>query len=454
VAQPTIITVEAPYRLGPGRQVPVRTIAILDRALLYFLALLLMFGPLAFGAVEYWSSTVLEIGAAAVLVLWGVRQALAGEIAVQRNPLMVPIALFGAVVGVQLVLARSAYPYVTMAQARLWLAYALLFLVATHVFANKMALRWMLHALTIFGVALAVFAIVQSFTSNGMIYWVRKPRFGHEMYGPYVNHNHFAGLMELLAPIPLMLALHERLRWEQRLMYALVGTTMAATIVSSASRGGMVSFAVEVLFVAAVLLLAQRSEPTLWRGMAILIVAAALVAALNLDTIAARFGNLDDPARRAIFADSLRIFRLKPLLGWGLGTFPTIYPKFSSYYTDLFINAAHNDYLQILVETGLAGFAALLWFVIALLRRGVSRIQGHPFRTAQVAALAGMTGCVGLLTHSFLDFNLQIPANALLFVVMAAIATTEIAPGGRSLASDQDGHETLLAADDPAADLG
>lgn len=431
VVRPTVITIEAPCQPGTVRQVPVRSIAILDRALLYLLAVLLMFGPLAFGAVEYWSSTVLEIGAAVSLIVWAVRQALAGEIAVQRNPLIMPGALFGAVIATQLVLARSAYPYVTILQVRLWLAYAALFLVAIHVFTNKRGVRWLLHALMIFGMAVAVFAIVQSFTSNGMIYWIRKPRFGPDMYGPYVNHSHYAGLMELLTPIPLILALQERLRWKQRMMYALVGTTMAVTIVSSTSRGGMISFAVEVLYVAAVLLLAQRSERTLWRGMAILIVVAVIVAALNLDTIAGRLGNLDDPARRAIFADSLRIFRLKPLLGWGLGTFPTIYPKFSSYYTDYFINAAHNDYLQILVETGLAGFAALLWFVITLLRRGVSRVQGHSFRTAQVAALAGMTGCVGLLTHSFLDFNLQIPANALLFLVMAAMATTEIAPDRR-----------------------
>jgi O-antigen ligase len=59
----------------------------------------------------------------------------------------------------------------------------------------------------------------------------------------------------------------------------------------------------------------------------------------------------------------------KPFLGWGLGAFPIVYPEFRSFYTTLFVNQAHNDYLQLLVETGLAGFSIMVWFLVVLFRR-------------------------------------------------------------------------------------
>ncbi len=65
------------------------------------------------------------------------------------------------------------------------------------------------------------------------------------------------------------------------------------------------------------------------------------------------------------------MFSHRPVWGWGLGTFPTVYPSYRSFYTNLFVNEAHNDYAQVLVETGLLGFGLMLWFLITLYRRGL-----------------------------------------------------------------------------------
>ncbi len=62
------------------------------------------------------------------------------------------------------------------------------------------------------------------------------------------------------------------------------------------------------------------------------------------------------------------MFSHRPVWGWGLGTFPTVYPGYRSFYTNLFINEAHNDYAQLLVETGLLGFGLTLWFLVSLYR--------------------------------------------------------------------------------------
>jgi O-antigen ligase len=130
--------------------------------------------------------------------------------------------------------------------------------------------------------------------------------------------------------------------------------------------------------------------------------------------------------RAEIARDCWHMFAQKPLLGWGLGAFPYVYPEFRSFYTDYLINQAHNDYLQVAVETGAVGTLAMLWFIVALYRRALGRL-GRPRSRASsdfggTARLAALTGCTGLLVHSLVDFNLHIPANAAMFFVLCAIA--------------------------------
>jgi len=110
-------------------------------------------------------------------------------------------------------------------------------------------------------------------------------------------------------------------------------------------------------------------------------------------------------------------------LGWGFGTFSTVYPSFRSFYTNLAVNAAHNDCLELAVETGAIGFALTLAFIYLLYRTGIRRVERWRSDPGANTALAALIGCTGLVVHSFSDFNLQVPANAALFFVLAAIAT-------------------------------
>lgn len=139
----------------------------------------------------------------------------------------------------------------------------------------------------------------------------------------------------------------------------------------------------------------------------------------------ARIGDLSPGIRPQITKDSLRMFLKRPILGWGLGTFPTVYPRYRSFYTNLFVNEAHNDYAQLLAEMGLLGFTLAVCFLAGMYHRGLSasrRWQNHWDGTVSLAALIG---CTGILLHSFVDFNLQIPANAAMFYVLCALAASE-----------------------------
>jgi O-antigen ligase len=118
------------------------------------------------------------------------------------------------------------------------------------------------------------------------------------------------------------------------------------------------------------------------------------------------------------------MFSRRPFLGWGLGSFAFVYPQFRSFYTDYLVNEAHNDFLQVLVETGLAGAVAMLWFIVALYRNSLRRIRGSRFDLYNAVRLGAITGCTGLLVHSFVDFNLHIPANAAIFYVLCVVASS------------------------------
>lgn len=119
------------------------------------------------------------------------------------------------------------------------------------------------------------------------------------------------------------------------------------------------------------------------------------------------------------------MFAKRPILGWGLATFEYAYPEFRSFYTNSLVNAVHNDYLQVLVETGLLGFAITVWLLVAAIRPGLRKLRNWPSDVNGSVALAALLGISGILVHSFVDFNLQIPANAMLFYVLCTLAGME-----------------------------
>ena len=95
------------------------------------------------------------------------------------------------------------------------------------------------------------------------------------------------------------------------------------------------------------------------------------------------------------------------------------------FYANLFINEAHNDYAQLLVETGF-GFGLMLWFLVQVYRYGLPTSRRWEYKWDGALSLAALLGCTGILIHSFVDFNLQIPANAAFFYVLCALAASKL----------------------------
>src|SRR5258708_40294838 len=103
-----------------------------------------------------------------------------------------------------------------------------------------------------------------------------------------------------------------------------------------------------------------------------------------------------------------------------------LFPPYESNYDARIVNHAHNDYLEVLAETCLAGGICCLWFLAILFIESVKGLKDLGGSFGAALNLSGLVGCCGLLVHSLVDFNLHIPANALLFFVSAHMATARL----------------------------
>ncbi len=419
---------------SPESAAPASLVRALKRAVFWGVAGLLLFGPLAFGAVEPWSLFVMQAGAAALLALWALATLLSGDCRIRRNALHAPLFLFAMLVTWQVAAGTSAYLFDTQAEAMKLATYGIFFFLAAQT-GEAEDWRRLAQVLIGFGFLLALFAVIQDLTSNGKLYWLRLPTRGGAIYGPYVNRNHYAGLMEMLAPFAVVAALSRGTPVEKRTLLAFAAVIMAGSIFLSRSRGGLLALAVQLVVLSVVDFPLRMRRGVVAALLAVGLAAGGLVYWLDKGRMVSRLENLTEQGmesvegvRWTIALDSLKMVRERPVTGWGLGTFPVVYPQYRSFYTNKFVNQAHNDYLQALVETGVAGFALVVWGLLAVYREGFRNLAQAP-AVMRAPVLAAVVGCTGLLVHSFLDFNLHIPANAALFAVLcAAVSFRPVAP--------------------------
>ena len=435
-----------------------RTRHILNWTLVLGVCSVLGFGPLAFGAVQPWSIAVLEVAVWLLIVVWAVRETANGEFHVINNPLYIPMALFAGVILIQLSFHLTAYWYITWTKALLWGSYAGLFFVANQVFNQRQSIFFFGVFCASYGFLLALFAIIQEFSSNGKIYWVVPNRHGGWIYGPYVNHAHYAGLMEMLVPFAMVFALTNWAGQSGRIFFLFAAIVMSSSIFLALSLGGMIAFSAELVVLSLVLFRGSRSA---YGELSIVILLCLLLivwlAWLRPAGLIERLARLLNPirdagvtGRAAIVRDSLRMVRDRPVLGWGLGTFPIVYPSYRSFFTNFWVNEAHNDFVQILVETGVTGFSFAMSFLAMLCWKGIRNSKLWRIDIKSSMTLAAFLGCIGIMVHSLFDFNLQIPANAAFFFTLSALVACRFTKTVANLRLDRNTRVTRYGYWNPA----
>jgi len=257
--------------------------------------------------------------------------------------------------------------------------------------------------------------------------------FGGMPFGPYANRNHFAGFVELILPLALVPLVLGRVRHERWPVVGVFAVVPIGALFLSASRGGIVSFGVELGLLALLMVFRRTMGKQLLAGAAVLLVALLLVSWLGVNQLLQRFSSFQSlettvGKRASMRRDTWKIFLQHPLTGTGLGTLQIVYPPYESLYDGKIVNHTHNDYLEALAETGVFGGLCCAWFLGALFWESIKRFRQLNSSFPAALQLSGLVACSGFLVHSLVDFNLHIPSNALVFFLMAHLATSEIQP--------------------------
>jgi O-antigen ligase len=398
------------------------------------LLMLITFAVFAYGADLIWGESIVEIGAAILFLIWAVSIFRDETIKITFNPVIVPLIGFFVIGLAQVVLHRTEYAYLTRVSLLLLAAYCILLFLFTQAFRERRHLTRLALFLTGLCFAVSLFGIAQHFTSDGTIYWFHKLTEGGAVFGPFVNRNHFAGFVELTLPIGIALMLFRGLRRDVFPLATLLTVVPAGALLLSGSRAGIIGFAFELAVLGLLSRARRTSSSGRWIAVGLVGLAAlALIAWLGAGKVVDRFSSLrpGDPsiARRvSMVRGAARLFLAYPVSGAGLGTLVAVYPKFETYYDGRIVDHVHNDYMELLAEEGILGGLcglAFLWLLFRDASRSFDAEQGHFSRAIHAGAIAGIAG---LLLHSLVDFNLHIPSNAILFLLLVHIATSAPLP--------------------------
>jgi len=267
--------------------------------------------------------------------------------------------------------------------------------------------------------------------------------------GTYASYDHYAGLLEMILPLAVAYGIavlqRERLRHESPAgpavkACALFGcaTLLLIGIIYSLSRMGFIC-ALASLFIVASMSLSLRGwrveyedksrklRTWLLAGTVGVTVILAFIF-LPTDPLVSRFSDLartdqiSADTRLQIWRDTVSLVKAYPLFGCGLGAYESSFLRFKTAAPMNTVDYAHNDYLQVLAELGIAGFCAGLLFVLHLVRRTIrGALYAHSI-DERYLAIGCSAAMIAMLLHSIVDFNMYVPVNAMVFAWIAGIA--------------------------------
>jgi O-antigen ligase len=406
----------------------------------FLIAIIIVFTTMAYGTVHQPILAAFYILVAITTVLWATDGFLTGAVRFSSEPLqlallaagvygfiqVIPFGRIGEIAGVSSIPRTiSLDPFATEVSAIHYIALFFLFAVLLVLLDSASRIRRLAIVITVFGFVYAFFAILQSVLSPLKIYGIYE---AGAPFGSFVNRHNFAAYMEMALAIPLGLIFTGAISKDKRLLYITAIALMGVSLLLSGSRGGLIAFLAEVIFL--VLLTTgtkSRSNLALKLALAVLLFIAVVGGAIfvggdtSLTRVAetAATGDLTT-GRSNIWRVTLEVIKANLPFGAGLGAFGVAYTPHDSMSGLERVEQAHNDYLQVLADAGLIGLLIGGFFLFRLLAAGraATKIRNTSRRGIAFGALAGI---FAILVHSIFDFVLHTTAVSVLFLVLTAL---------------------------------
>ena len=394
-----------------------------------------VFAPLAFGAVRFPEFAVLEVLSAILLVLWVVRMGLAKDSALFWPRLGWLVVVFAGYTLWQYF--RADVEYTARRELFRVLVCFVAFVVVLTQLNRQEHLR--LIALTVFAVAslMALVAIYQFVAHPKTIWGVpRAPAYLGRGSGTFVNPNHLAGYLEMVLPMGVSLSIMGRFGPAARVTLGYFSGVILVGIGATVSRGGVVGCLVGLVGLVLWLVLQRRwwKRGLIFAGIMAVVGGgvwqkSSLLQDRFLSLQGRTFEQVD--TRHFFWNAAWSMWRDHPWFGVGPGHFAERFREYRLFHdaTQVSPEFAHNDYLNTLADWGGVGF---LWLMLTAIAVAITAGRTWPalIRTSDIGSIASTRlallagaffGLLAIAVHSFVDFSLQIPANALMAVTLAAV---------------------------------
>ena len=429
----------------------------------FLLMTVLVFAPVAFGAVDFWALGILTLIAFLIALLWLFDAWKTGEFSFNTNRLQIPIIGFILIGLIQLLPLRAADvaagalsipavsalsldPYTTRLSVVQLCVYLVFFAACLTFIDSSSRLKKTVLLVIIFGALMAFFGILQRLANPEGIYGLRPTPYAMP-FGSFVNQHHFAAFMEMTIGITLGLLYNKSTKRDKRLLLVIAVVIMGIALVFTSSRGGVLSLFGVIGFVTLVSFLRKNSDEDdeeiaakssfqskfalVGGGLALILVLFGSILLLGGGGSLTRgigFINQSDISngRSHFWEVTLQIIRDYPVFGAGFNAFGVAFTRYDTWNGTLRIEQAHNDYLQIFADAGIFGFACAIAFVYFLFKQGLGKINQTSDRFRRGVAVGALAGCFGILLHSFFDFPLRTPSNAFYFLILVTLATVSV----------------------------
>ena len=402
---------------------------IYSRTALGIVGSLIFFSPMARGAVHPWAYTLIQIGvilSAMCLVLESLTQP---KINIVWAPMGWPIV--GVILLSLVSFAASEYKPFALEGLFMMLIYGTAYLTTHACIRTEKEHRILVHVIVLTAVFLCLIGLLKRFDILTPGWW-SYPDVGlyhgaNAVSGPYVNRNHLAGFLEMVIPFAMALIFTRHRTREQELGLMLVALLLVTTQAFTLSRGGWISTITALLFMVSVYLTQNKTtgKKTLAAVMIgflviSLFVLSSLPAVERIITLTQQEHEDNLSGRMRCWKGTIKMIKENFLFGTGPDTFTEAYPAWQVPGPQVLRRKAHNDYLHYLSETGIFLIPVGAVTLYCFFRIGFKHFHS-PSRQERGFTLAAMAGVLAILIHSLSDANLNIPANAFVFIVLAGI---------------------------------
>jgi len=413
---------------------------------------LVFFTPMAFGATDLWAVTVMRLVVGLITLAWLLQAYLervgASSCAPYSQPftpapppsgsggrgkgLDIPLLLgFGFIL---LNTYSSIYRYATTWWLYQFLVYALLYQVLVHHLRTQRQAIGLVSILVIAGGLEAFLGLIRYLQGSNRL-------FGREVLqgrvtGTFLSQTHLVGYLEMIIPLALALIFVTR-RLEKKLLLIALAAVMGAALLLSLSRRELVNFLLLLIFLSVCMAIRRIDRRRIWLLFALFLAILIYPLGVGISPVthlleeAWREGSSQASALLPLNfrQDHFELPGRTPLLGTGLGTFRYVSSRFTSLMgASQQALPTESSYLQLLVETGFLGLILFLWGVKRIFHRAIQGYLSTPQGSPKALTLATLAGFLAFLFQGSVDFNLHVPANALLVTLISAILMASLPP--------------------------